>query len=146
MTLASQQLKLADFTVEELVGSLMLIGLTEDYRTLTTVLDHSDKPVPQDLVKNRIMAEYSRRQLESQTVSSKTALVVSSKPNQTHGDLICGYCKKRGHIKWDCFKRKASEVRKVQKNTNSPKDSTKVPTKVNSLYAALYSKQQDSRL
>jgi hypothetical protein len=64
MTLASQQLKLADFTMEELVGSLMLIGLTEDYRTLTMVLDHSDKPITQDLVKNRLMAEYNRRQLE----------------------------------------------------------------------------------
>jgi hypothetical protein len=61
MTLASQQLKLADFTVEELVGSLMLVGLTEDYRTLTMVLYHSDKPITQDLIKNRLMAEYNRR-------------------------------------------------------------------------------------
>jgi hypothetical protein len=89
------------------------------------------------------MAEYNRRQLESETVSSKTALVVSSKPNQTHGELICGYCKK-SHIKMDSFKRKASEARKAQKNKNSPKDSTKVPTKVNSLHAALHSKQRDS--
>jgi hypothetical protein len=42
MTLASQQLKLADFTMEELVGSIVLIGLTEDYQTLTMVLDHSN--------------------------------------------------------------------------------------------------------
>jgi hypothetical protein len=48
ITLASQQLKLADFTMEELVGKLMLIGLREDYRTLTWVLDHSDKPITQD--------------------------------------------------------------------------------------------------
>jgi hypothetical protein len=108
------------------------------------VLDHSVKPITQDLVKNRLMAEYNRRQLESETVSSKTALVVSSKPNQTHGELICGYCKKKGHIKRDCFKRKASEARKIQKNKNSPKNSTKVPTKMNSLYAALHSKQWDS--
>jgi hypothetical protein len=33
ITLASQQLKLEDFTMEELVGSLMLIGVTEDYQT-----------------------------------------------------------------------------------------------------------------
>jgi hypothetical protein len=58
--------------------------------------------------------------------------------------LICGYCKKKGHIERDCFKRKASEARKAQKNKNSPRDSTKVPTKVNSLYAALHSKQRDS--
>jgi hypothetical protein len=122
----------------------MLIGLTEDYRTLTMVLDHSDNPITQDLVKNHLMAEYNRRQLESETVSRKTALVVSSKPNQIHGELICGYCKKKGHIKRDCFKRKASEARKAQKNKNSPKDSTKVPTKVNSLYAALHSKLRDS--
>jgi hypothetical protein len=45
MTLTFQQFKLADFTMEELVGNIMLIGLTEDYRTLTMVLDHSDKPL-----------------------------------------------------------------------------------------------------
>jgi hypothetical protein len=144
MTLASQQLKLADFTMDELAGRLRLTGLTEDYRTLTMVLDHSDKPITQDLVKNRLMAEYNRRQLKSETVSSKTALVISSKPNQTHGELICGYCKKKGHIKRDCFKRKASEARKAQKNKNSPKDSTKVPRKVNTLYAVIHSKQWDS--
>jgi hypothetical protein len=60
------------------------------------------------------MVEYSRHQLESETVSSKTALVVSSKSYQTHDELICGYCKKKGHIKRDCFKRKASEARKAQ--------------------------------
>jgi hypothetical protein len=144
MTLASQQLKLADITMEELVGSLKLIGLTEDNQTLTMVLDHSDKPFTQDLVKNRLMAEYNHPQIESETVSSKTASVVSSKPNQTHGELICGYCKKKGHIKRNCFKRKASEARKAQKNKNSPKHSTKVPTKVNFLHAALHSKQWDS--
>jgi hypothetical protein len=37
MTLASQQLQLADFTMEELVESLMLISITEDYRTLQLV-------------------------------------------------------------------------------------------------------------
>jgi hypothetical protein len=95
MTLASQQLKLAEFTIEELVGSLMLIGLKGDYRTLTIVLDHSDKPITQDSMKNYLMAEYNRRQLESETVSSKTTLVVSSKPNQTHGELIGCYCKKK---------------------------------------------------
>jgi hypothetical protein len=86
-----------------------------------------------------------------ETVSGKTALVASSKPNQTHSELICGYCKKKGHIKRDCFKRKASEARKSQKNKNSPEDkanktsdSTKVPTKVNALYAALHSTQRDS--
>jgi hypothetical protein len=63
------------------------------------VLDHSDKPTTQDVVKNRLMAEYNRRQLESETVSSKIALTVSSKPNHTHGQLICDYCKKKGHIK-----------------------------------------------
>jgi hypothetical protein len=63
LTLASQQLKLADFTMEELVGSLMLIVLTEDYRTLTMVLDHSDKPFTQNLVKNHIIAEFNRRHL-----------------------------------------------------------------------------------
>jgi hypothetical protein len=68
--------------MEELVGSLMLTGLTEDYCTLTMVLDHSNKPVTQDLFKNHLMAEHNRCQLESKTVSSKTALVVSSKPNQ----------------------------------------------------------------
>jgi hypothetical protein len=52
--------------------------------------------------------------------------------------------RKNAIIKRDCFKRKASEARKAQKNKNSPKDSTKVPTKVNSLYAALHSKQWDS--
>jgi hypothetical protein len=72
------------------------------------VLDHSDKPITQDLVKNHLMAEYNRRQLDSETISSKTVLVISSKPNQTQGKFICGYCKKRGHIKMDCFKRRAS--------------------------------------
>jgi hypothetical protein len=97
--------------MEELVGSLMLTGLTEDYQTLTMVLDHSDKPITQDLVKNHLTAEYNRRQLESETVSSKTVLVSSSEPNQAHSELICCYCKKKGHTKRDCFKRKASEAR-----------------------------------
>jgi hypothetical protein len=129
MTLASQQLKVADLTMEELVGSLMLTGLTEDYQTLTMVLDHSDKPITQDLVKNCLMAEYNHRQLESENVSSITVLVVRSKPNQTHGELICGYCKKKGHIKRDCFKRKLQKPEKLRKT----KTLLKFPTKVNSL-------------
>jgi hypothetical protein len=52
--------------------------------------------------------------------------------------------RRKGHIKRDCFKIKASEARNAQKNKNSPKDSAKFPTKVNTLYAALHSKQWDS--
>jgi hypothetical protein len=101
------------------------------------VLDHSDKPITQDLVKNRLMAEYNRRQLESETVSSKTVLVVSSKPNQIHGGFVVTVRKK-------AISKETVLREKLQRNKNSPKDSTKVPTKVNSLYAALHSEQGDS--
>jgi hypothetical protein len=79
------------------------------------VLDHSDKPITQELVKNRLMAEYNRRQLE--IVSSKTTLVVSSKPNQIHGELICGYCKKNAISKGTVLREKLQkpEISEKQK-------------------------------
>nr|CAD1844275.1 unnamed protein product [Ananas comosus var. bracteatus] len=50
----------------------------------------------------------------------------TSRSKSKHRNLICGYCKKKGHIKADCFKLKNKEQRKnngdknqSQKNTNT---------------------------
>jgi hypothetical protein len=52
--------------------------------------------------------------------------------------------RKKAISKGTVLREKLQKPEELRKNKNSPKDSTKVPAKVNSLYATLHSKQRNS--
>jgi len=119
MVTISQKFKNENFSIDELVGSFMLIGLTPSYRPLTMVLDHSNSKITTDSVTSSLLHEEARRSLEDgqespsalavrkqgkkQTWKKKTPEAETKNPHP-HANLECGYCHQKGHIKKNCFK------------------------------------------
>lgn len=142
MMSVGQQIKDANFKVEELVGCMMLIGLTPSYRPMAMVLDHSGQELTADYVKNRLLAEEGRRVLEE---GPTKALAIKSGAKELHtrdrSSMECGYCHKLGHIKKDYYGLKNAQERKLsqQNKSSGSNQQSKDPNskRVTTLYTAL---------
>jgi hypothetical protein len=97
-----QQLVEIDSALEdELVGVIMLTGLTDEYNPLVMALENSGTKISSDSVASVLLKEDVRRA----PTSSNTNSALSTKKNVPQ----CSYCKKFGHLVSVCRKRKCNQ-------------------------------------
>lgn len=92
---------------DNLIVALILGSLPESYNNLITSLEsRPSKELTLDLVKNKIIHEYRRRQeLERENLNSNndhTAMKMSKK-SYKNTQMKCTYCKKNGHLRENCY-------------------------------------------
>lgn len=106
---------------------LYLSSLSESYSVLITALEsRSEADLTKNMVKNKLLEEYRRRQeIENANETSEKALKVSNNGKSFDStQLFCFFCKKKGHIKADC--RKFAAWKKKKDNENHDKKQANV--------------------
>lgn len=116
-----QLASLGETLAEQLTVALFLSSLPESYSTLITALEtRPEADLTQELVKNKLLEEYKRRNEQSAAASGvnhegedqkalKTTNFRGNDQNkqnqqQQYQQLSCFFCKKPGHLKKECRK------------------------------------------
>lgn len=102
MLLLSIKVKNVGFNIDdEILGSLLLCGLTSDYRPMIMGLENSGKKLTIDYVKNILLQEIEERNSESALISKQK---VYHKDKSKKKAVKCYNCKEIGHIAKKCPK------------------------------------------
>lgn len=107
---------------DNLVAALLLGSLPESYETLVTALEsRPESDLTSQLVKNKLIDEYKRRQGAKDTRdnfrSRETAMkLVHKDKGFTQAKKDCFFCKKPGHFKSECIKYKSWKNKQEKTN------------------------------
>lgn len=126
---------------DSLVVALILSSLPESYSTMITALEsRKDDELTINLVKNKLIHEFRRRNESQQINENEIALKVGTKPdyrseNKNKSSLKCFHCNKLGHLKRDCYflknkqnkygKEKLHQANKITEETNEISNSNR---------------------
>lgn len=97
---------------DELVASLMLAGLPEDFRSLVLAVENSKSKLSVDMVKNLLLQDAKF----DKTAKNEENAFVSNKKFQKKKKFKCHGCKKEGH-----FIKNGPNIRKNNSNENGSK-------------------------
>lgn len=105
--LLSIKVKKVGFNLDdEILGSLLLGGLTPDYRPMIMGLENSGKKLTIDYVKNILLQEIEEKQSESALVTKqKFVRNNKSKKDKSLKSVKCYNCNMTGHISKNCPKK-----------------------------------------
>ena len=106
---------------DEIITSLILIGLPTDYENLVIALETLGDELSYDYVITRLLHEERRRSEQKSSPSSSTSKhdsVLLTKTSSKHPIVRCSYCKKRNHTIEKCYKRIAEEKLNNQGHAN----------------------------
>ncbi|KAI6124007.1 hypothetical protein EDD16DRAFT_1703982 [Pisolithus croceorrhizus] len=100
-------------TIAYLIAIAMVISLPPSYATLHTILMSSNDKLSIDSMISQVLIEEKSQQLASSGQSALVACTSGHSKSNMKDDkrkLKCGYCKKKGHSKDECQKKKANEA------------------------------------
>ena len=116
--LVDQLASLGEPLAEHLTVALMLSSLPDSYGTLITALEtRPEDDLTKELVKNKLLEEYSRRQesgMVPAAIEQRAMKAKDEKHSAATSRITCFFCKKPGHLKRDC--RKYSEWKRKNPN------------------------------
>ncbi|KOB78536.1 Retrovirus-related Pol polyprotein, partial [Operophtera brumata] len=103
---------------DEFVGIIMLAGLTDEYNPLVMTLEHSGMTISTESVQAALLKESLRKSSTVNTAEDEIATALMSKSKK---GVICHLCKKKGHYKWQCQRRKTEDKTEDKNGTSSNK-------------------------
>lgn len=109
MTVMSKKMKAAGLELgDEVVASLILAGLSDEFKPMVMAIEHSQAKLTTDFVQNRLLQEVTYDKPAETTVL--VAKKKSRKPNQRKQhqqklNVTCYICDEVGHISKNCPKR-----------------------------------------
>lgn len=90
--------------------SILLMAMPRNYQSVTTSIDIYFSQNPNDVtiefVKNKLFQEEARQEREKPFGKKNSDDVVFYSSNNSNFKYKCNYCKKRGHMKTECYKLK----------------------------------------
>ncbi|KAI5643647.1 gag-polypeptide of LTR copia-type domain-containing protein [Phthorimaea operculella] len=124
---------------DEFLAVVMLAGLTEDFNPLVMALEHSAKKLTTELVISALYKEGQRTRTGN--VTGDSVLAAASRSSSSGGGggknkLICRFCNKAGHMKWQCKLLKKQQLTKKDsgasdsrnRNANARSDTGNIAT------------------
>src|SRR3984885_14576424 len=102
-----QLTSLGETLAEHLMVAFFLSSLPDSYATLITALEsRPEEDLTVELVKNKLLEEYSRRESNSsiQADQGQRVLKTTKQERDSKTVLTCYFCKKPNHVKKDCRK------------------------------------------
>lgn len=104
--------------------AIVLSSLPESYNSLTTALEaRNESELTLSLVKSKLMDEFMKRK---QTPLPDSYVLKAVRINSTNqADIICYYCKEKGHYKGECKKLKEKLEKEARNLTITDNDNSK---------------------
>lgn len=97
---------------DELVGVIMLSGLTSEYDPMVMALESTNQKISSDLVKGKLLQEHTERisKVENALYSGYKKKFIPKQGNKRRlHQIVCFRCKKTGHYQNKCPNKREKE-------------------------------------